>query len=60
MLILGTQVDFLRGVFPGTLFPNHLCIFVVFAVTSFKTVIFLKSELLGHRDMFGASQVAWW
>ena len=42
------------------LFLNHLYIFFVFDVTSFKTDIFLKSKLLGYINMFGASQVVQW
>lgn len=61
MLILGTQIDFLRGRFPEIvvrfiLFPNQLCILLVFEITSFRIAISVQSRLLRYINMFNVER----
>lgn len=56
MLILGTHIDFLGGRFTEMvvrfiLFPNQLCILLVFEITALRIAVSLQSRLFRYMNM---------
>lgn len=56
VLILGTHIDFLGGRFTEMvvrfiLFPNQLCILLVFEITALRIAVSLQSRLFRYMNM---------